>query len=143
MNLFSPDAVKAAGFFNLTGCRSRSLADGMINAVAIHKSEYGIDLKAASVQTHHLLPHPAVFVVDARGVIRFAHVNPDYKIRLEPEKILEAIRRTNTAEQCIDECFFRENGIKRPLAHLIFQPCTASISKTWWIRSTSRSTVLG
>ncbi len=53
---------------------------------------FGVDLEAASGQTHHLLPHPAVFVVDKTGVIRFAHVNPDYKSRLDPAKILEAAR---------------------------------------------------
>jgi len=53
---------------------------------------YGIDLEAASGQTHHLLPHPAVYVVGTDGIIRFAHVNENYKVRLEPEKILEAIQ---------------------------------------------------
>jgi peroxiredoxin len=55
-----------------------------------YKESYQIDLEAASGRTDHLLPHPAVFVVDTTGRIRFAHVNPDYKVRLEPMKILEA-----------------------------------------------------
>lgn len=54
--------------------------------------EYGIDLEKASGQSHYLLPHPAVYVVGTDGVIRFAHVNEDYKVRLEPEKILEAVK---------------------------------------------------
>lgn len=53
---------------------------------------FAINLEAASGRTHHLLPHPAVFVVDTKGVIRFAHVNTDYKVRLVPAKILEAVR---------------------------------------------------
>jgi len=53
---------------------------------------YGINLEAASGKDHHILPHPAVFVVSTNGVIHFAHVNPDYKVRLEPSKILEAVR---------------------------------------------------
>jgi peroxiredoxin len=53
---------------------------------------YGINLDAASGKDHHILPHPAVFIVNTNGVIRFAHVNPDYKVRLEPAKILEAAR---------------------------------------------------
>ncbi len=60
--------------------------------VARYKSSYGIDLEAMSGRTHHLLPHPAVFVVDRSGTVRFAHVNPDYQQRLEPSKILEAVR---------------------------------------------------
>ena len=51
---------------------------------------YGINLDTASGRDHHILPHPAVFVADTSGKIRFAHINPDYKVRLEPKKILEA-----------------------------------------------------
>lgn len=51
---------------------------------------YGINLDAASGRDHHILPHPAVFIADTAGKICFAHVNPDYKVRLEPKKILEA-----------------------------------------------------
>lgn len=51
---------------------------------------YGINLDTASGRDHHILPHPAVFVADTSGKVRFAHVNPDYKARLEPKKILEA-----------------------------------------------------
>ena len=60
--------------------------------VTKYKNSFGIDLEAASGATHHLLPHPAVFIVDSKGVIRFAHVNEDYKVRLEPEKVLAAAR---------------------------------------------------
>ena len=55
---------------------------------------YGINLDAASGNDHHILPYPAVFIVSTNGVIRFTHVNPDYKVRLEPAKILEAVRAT-------------------------------------------------
>lgn len=60
--------------------------------VAKYKDDYGIDLEGDSGETHHLLPHPAVFVVDAKGTVRFAHVNPDYKNRLGPDEILAAAR---------------------------------------------------
>ena len=56
-----------------------------------YKDAYKIDLEAASGNDHHILPYPAVFIVNTNGVIRFAHVNPDYKVRLEPAKILEAV----------------------------------------------------
>ena len=51
----------------------------------------GIDLEEASGETHHGLPVPSVFVVDAEGVIRFTHSNPDYKVRLAPEKLIAAL----------------------------------------------------
>lgn len=63
--------------------------DGLVKT---YKEQYGIDLEADSGETHHLLPHPAVFIVDAAGMIRFAHVNPDYKVRLSGEEILAAAR---------------------------------------------------
>jgi peroxiredoxin len=60
--------------------------------VAKYKDSYRIDLEADSGQTHHLLPHPAVFIVDAQGIIRFVHVDPDYRVRLEPAAILVALK---------------------------------------------------
>ncbi len=54
---------------------------------------YGIDLEAASGgQTHHQLPVPAVFLVAEDGTIRFQYVNPDYKVRLDPEVLRAAAR---------------------------------------------------
>ncbi len=57
-----------------------------------YKSRFNIDIEADSGQAHHLLPHPSVYVVDGKGKIRFSHVNPDYKQRLEPQMILEAAK---------------------------------------------------
>jgi peroxiredoxin len=54
---------------------------------------HGIDLEKASGEKHHLLPVPSVFIVGTDGVIRFAYSNPDYKVRLEPEKVLAAAKR--------------------------------------------------
>jgi peroxiredoxin len=61
--------------------------------VSKYKSEYQIDIEAAAGEKHHLLPHPAVFVIGADGSIRFAHVNEDYKVRLEPAQILMAVKK--------------------------------------------------
>ncbi len=54
-------------------------------------TEYGIDLEEASGESHHLLPVPAVFLVDTDETIRFVHVDPDYRERLSNEKLLEAV----------------------------------------------------
>ena len=37
------------------------------------------------------LPMPATYVIDRDGVIRFAHVDPDYTQRAEPAAVLAAI----------------------------------------------------
>jgi len=55
--------------------------------------EYGIDLEEASGQSHHLLPVPAVYLIDRDGMIRFAHWDADYRERLSPEALLDAARR--------------------------------------------------
>lgn len=54
---------------------------------------YGIDLEAASGEKHHGLPVPSVFLIDAGGVIRFVHAEPDYKTRLAPAELRAAMDR--------------------------------------------------
>jgi peroxiredoxin len=53
---------------------------------------YGISLDAASGQSHHLLPVPAVFIIGTDGRIQFVYANPDYKVRLTPDVLLAAAR---------------------------------------------------
>lgn len=51
---------------------------------------YGIDIEAASGETHRMLPVPSVFLVSEEGRIEFTYVNPNYKVRLAPEVLLAA-----------------------------------------------------
>lgn len=53
---------------------------------------FGIDLKQASGQDHQALPVPAVYIIDTTGEIVFAHSDPDYRQRLDVEKIVAAVR---------------------------------------------------
>lgn len=53
---------------------------------------FGIDLDEAAGAGHHLLPVPAVYVVGEGGKIEFAYWNPDYRQRLEPDKLVAAAR---------------------------------------------------
>ncbi len=53
---------------------------------------YGIDLEKASGSDHHLLPVPAVFVLDEEGKVKFQYVNPDYRVRIPGKLVLEAAR---------------------------------------------------
>lgn len=65
-----------------------------VDAATIEKYHgFGIDLEKASGQKHHLLPVPAVYILDTKGVIRFAHWNPDYKKRISSEDLLAAARK--------------------------------------------------
>lgn len=53
---------------------------------------YGIDLEGASGEEHHILPVPAVYLIGPDGKVLFSYVNPDYKVRLEPQILLAAAR---------------------------------------------------
>ncbi len=66
------------------------LAFRVDDATAEKYRGFGIDLAAASGRDHHVLPVPAVYIVDAQGVIRFAHSEPDYKKRLSADELIAA-----------------------------------------------------
>lgn len=53
---------------------------------------FNIDLEDASGELHHLLPVPAVFIVGMDGTIRFSYVNPNYRVRLDPDILLMAAK---------------------------------------------------
>jgi hypothetical protein len=55
-------------------------------------AQYGVDLEAASGETCHLVPVPAVFIVSSVGTIQFEYVNPDYSVRAQPDLLLGAAR---------------------------------------------------
>jgi peroxiredoxin len=38
------------------------------------------------------LPVPSVFVVGRDGIVRFAHSDPDFKVRLAPAAVLAAVK---------------------------------------------------
>lgn len=51
---------------------------------------HNLDIEDASGENHHILPVPAVYLLDQNGIIQFEYVNPDYKIRLNGEILLKA-----------------------------------------------------
>lgn len=60
---------------------------------------YGVDLAAYSGQGHGHFATPAIFYVDARGVIRFAHVGADYQTRPSTAQLLELADKLATAKK--------------------------------------------
>lgn len=46
--------------------------------------------KNAAGDERLVLPAPAVYVIDAKGLVQFQYVNPNYKTRLAPELLLHA-----------------------------------------------------
>lgn len=57
--------------------------------VQIYKG-YNINLDEASGNSNHILPVPAVYLVGTDHIIRFSYYNPDYKVRIAPDKLLAA-----------------------------------------------------
>lgn len=55
-----------------------------------YKNNYNIDVEAASGQNHHILPVPALFLIDEKGMVRFTHANPDIRVRMSSKEVLEA-----------------------------------------------------
>ncbi len=82
----------------MTAARAYGIAFRVDDATVARYKSMGIDLEAASGETHHELPVPAVFILDHKGVIRFAYANPDYKVRLNSNDLLAAARKVTEAQ---------------------------------------------
>jgi peroxiredoxin len=76
----------------MNAARAFGIAFRVDDATVQKYKQYNIDLEAASGATHHELPVPAIFIIDRSGVIRFAHWDPDYKVRMKGDEILTAAR---------------------------------------------------
>lgn len=60
--------------------------------VQAYENKLGFALASDSDTQRRVLPAPAVFMVDQKGVIKFNYVNPDYKVRLSPELMYQAAK---------------------------------------------------
>ena len=45
------------------------------------KNSHGVDVEKYSGKTHHEIAIPAVFLVDTKGIVRWAQSDPDFKVR--------------------------------------------------------------
>ena len=55
------------------------------------RNEKGQDIADSSMLRHGVLPVPSVFAIDENGVIAFAYSNPDYKVRLPADELLQVV----------------------------------------------------
>lgn len=55
---------------------------------------FGVDLERSSGKTHHEIAIPSLFLIDRTGVVRWAHSDPDFKVRPSTAQILAAIDAT-------------------------------------------------
>ena len=61
-----------------------------------YKQKFNVDMEGSSGQTHHILPVPAVFILDRGGKIIFVHADPDYKVRMKGAEVLAAAKAAAT-----------------------------------------------
>lgn len=52
-----------------------------------------IDFPKLYGNTSWFLPIPATYVVDRRGIVREAYVNPDFRFRLDPAEIIQSLKQ--------------------------------------------------
>lgn len=53
----------------------------------------GLDLRDVYGTDSGILPIPATFLMDGAGMVRAAHVDPDFRIRARPEELVAALAR--------------------------------------------------
>lgn len=59
----------------------------------VMQNRFGLNLAEYNASDRWVLPVPATFMIDERAVIRSSYVNPDYMKRLEPQEILDELRK--------------------------------------------------
>lgn len=86
--------------YRLLSDRAMTAADAFgvafrVDAATVAKyRDYKIDLPPVPGEPEaRWLPEPAVFLIDARGAIRFVHANADYRVRLPVAELLAAARQ--------------------------------------------------
>jgi peroxiredoxin len=77
---------------SLDATRTFGLAFRVDDALYEKYLGYGINLEKASGENHHVLPAPATYIIGTDGIIHFAYINPDYKVRLHPDVLMAAAR---------------------------------------------------
>ncbi len=78
---------------SLAAARAFGIVFKLDDAMFAKYKGFGIDLETASGQSHHQLPVPSVFLVEAGGMIGWVHSNPDHRVRPANAKLLEAARK--------------------------------------------------
>jgi peroxiredoxin len=58
----------------------------------LYINKFEVDLKDYNATDAYELPLPGTFIVVTDGTIRFAWVDPDYTMRLEPGEIIKRLR---------------------------------------------------
>ncbi|MCH7521300.1 MAG: AhpC/TSA family protein [Candidatus Marinimicrobia bacterium] len=69
-----------------------TMAGARALGIAWQSTRSGRKLERASGMDHHILPVPAVIILDRKGVIQFLYANPNYRVRLDGDDLITAAR---------------------------------------------------
>ena len=58
----------------------------------LYIKKLGVDLQAYNADASYELPMPGTFIISQDSTIRFAFVDPDYTLRLEPSEIIKILQ---------------------------------------------------
>ncbi|MCB0727506.1 MAG: AhpC/TSA family protein [Ignavibacteriae bacterium] len=62
-------------------------------------ASYNIDLEGATGNKDHILPVPAVYMLNTSGLIEFDYSNPDYKVRLDTGELLAQAKTLQSGQK--------------------------------------------
>jgi peroxiredoxin len=62
------------------------------NLIAVYKSR-GLDIESFNGIGRNVLPVPGTFVIDPSGIVQAMQADIDYKLRMEPSAIIEALKK--------------------------------------------------
>lgn len=63
--------------------------------------EMGLDFSEYNACPKDILPVPATYIIDRKGNVRYSFVNPDYTQRLDPEIIIEELKKLKQEEELL------------------------------------------
>lgn len=77
---------------SMTASKALGIAYKVDERVVNRYRNNGTDFEEFTGEDHHLLPVPAVFIIGKDGTVRFHYINPNYRVRLDPDLLLAAAR---------------------------------------------------
>lgn len=65
----------------------------------IYRNKLGVEFVNINGESRVALPVPAIYIVGTDGLVHFNYVNPNYKVRLDEELLIQAAKVLNLSQQ--------------------------------------------
>lgn len=76
---------------DIDAARALGIAFRVDDSTIERRERNGQDIEGSSMRNYRVLPVPAVYVIDTGGKVAYSFVEPDYKVRLPAEELLDAV----------------------------------------------------